>query len=378
MKVLHVLASLNAGGVEKWIADLVEENARLGLGNEIHVVISSKETMEGDFFEKSILSNNGRITRISKANGNIKYFWMIYKFIRSERYDVVHSHLYFYSGFIALIAYLAKVKVRVVHSHNNIKSLSKLSRYVYEKFMRILFKKFANLKLAVSSDAAAALFGTEEGIKILPCGVNYFIANNQNHCSEALKSIFLESRKNPQVVNLVHVGSFSNQKNHDFLLKIAKYLKNESSHVQFHYWFIGKGPLFDDIRKLFIAADINATFLGNVTYVKEFLYNVGDIFLFPSRFEGLGLAAVEAQSQGLLTIVSEHVPIAAKVSDLYAVLSTEDGAEQKWAAYLNEIDVLALRNNKQEAAEKVVQYLRASDLYIGVNYKKIFALYEDA
>ena len=54
-------------------------------------------------------------------------------------------------------------------------------------------------------------------------------------------------------------------------------------------------------------------FLGQKTNVNEY-YNVFDLFLFPSLYEGLGMVMIEAQCSGLTCIASTEVPIIAKVS----------------------------------------------------------------
>lgn len=55
-----------------------------------------------------------------------------------------------------------------------------------------------------------------------------------------------------------------------------------------------------------------------------------DVFVFTSKFEGLGMALIEAQAAGLECISSDVVPIETKVSDYIRYLSLEESAET-WA-----------------------------------------------
>ncbi|MBU0384690.1 glycosyltransferase, partial [Acinetobacter baumannii] len=53
------------------------------------------------------------------------------------------------------------------------------------------------------------------------------------------------------------------------------------------------------------------------------LLSMFDIFLFPSKFEGLGISVVEAQAVGLKSIVSENVPVETKVTDIISYIPLE-------------------------------------------------------
>ena len=60
--------------------------------------------------------------------------------------------------------------------------------------------------------------------------------------------------------------------------------------------------------------------LGNRTDVDR-LYQAMDVFVFPSRYEGLGMAAVEAQICGLWVVASSAVPDEAVISERMCRLS---------------------------------------------------------
>ena len=62
--------------------------------------------------------------------------------------------------------------------------------------------------------------------------------------------------------------------------------------------------------------------LGNRTDVPSLL-NAMDVFFFPSVYEGLGIALIEAQKMGLPCVISDRVPSAAVISNLVSVLSLE-------------------------------------------------------
>ena len=60
-----------------------------------------------------------------------------------------------------------------------------------------------------------------------------------------------------------------------------------------------------------------------------------NVFLFPSVYEGLGMALVEAQKMGVPCVISDRVPSAATISNLVSVLSL-DSPKDLWAEALCE------------------------------------------
>ena len=126
-----------------------------------------------------------------------------------------------------------------------------------------------------------------------------------------------------------HVGRFSEEKNHVFLLDVFKeVLKvNEDSHLV----LVGDGELEGQIREKIKHLGIGpkVTILSNRTDIPDLL-NMMDVFVFPSLYEGLGMALIEAQAVGVRCVVSKNVNPEAFVSDLVVVESLGDSAK-KWA-----------------------------------------------
>ena len=91
---------------------------------------------------------------------------------------------------------------------------------------------------------------------------------------------------------------------------------------------IGDGELKEKIkqkvRKIGIADDV--IFLGNRNDVNELLQGI-DIFLMPSRFEGLSVVLVEAQASGLPCLVSDKITREAAITPNIEYLSIDNGVE---------------------------------------------------
>ena len=100
---------------------------------------------------------------------------------------------------------------------------------------------------------------------------------------------------------LFSAGELNNRKNHEVVIRALAQIKD--SHI--HYAIAGKGSELHRLTQL--SKDLGISdrihFLGFRTDMAE-LYQVADIFCFPSKREGLGLAAIEAMSSGLPLITS--------------------------------------------------------------------------
>ncbi len=82
----------------------------------------------------------------------------------------------------------------------------------------------------------------------------------------------------------------------------------------------------------------------------EAYYQAFDLFLFPSRFEGLPGTVVEAQAAGLRCIISDRITKEVGISELVSFHSLEDGAEQ-WAGEV-ERSLVYERRDRCEAVRK--------------------------
>ncbi len=100
--------------------------------------------------------------------------------------------------------------------------------------------------------------------------------------------------------------------------------------------FVGEGENEDLIRnkvKTFGLED-NVLFMGRRSNAWDF-YQAMDCFVLPSRYEGLGIVAIEAQASGLPVVCSTCVPAEVKVTDSVSFLSLQDSPE-KWAQEITE------------------------------------------
>lgn len=301
LKVLQVFGSLNMGGAESRMMDIYRNIDR-------DVCEFDFLTMQTDhqYYEDEIISIGGKIIKIDspRKTGILKHISSLYKIMKSGKYDAVHAHTSYHCGIVAMVAFFAKVPVRISHSRTTgTKQKSKL-KSVFLSLGRCLVNMFSTHKFAISSDAGKFLFGkskfevvpnaidTNKYLDILPDGISQFKSE-------------LSIAEDKTVIG--QIGRFDSMKNHEFTLKwFLQFLKIKTDAVLV---FVGDGPLRKDIEKQASELDIKdkVIFTGVRGDVPKFIH-IFDVMIFPSVFEGLGGVVLEAQAAGVPSVVSDGVP----------------------------------------------------------------------
>lgn len=237
-------------------------------------------------------------------------------FKEHHNYKIIHLHSTSKNYLVLKYAKKYGIPVRIAHSHNIDFQTKNPIKKIVGNIFKINLKKYATDYFACSKKAGKWLFGEKiinsDKFKVIHNAIDYdkfkFDENKRKEIREELNI------KDDEIV-VGHVGRFSNQKNHEFLIDIFAelYKKND----KFKLLLIGTGEteklIKEKVKKLNIESRV--IFLGFKEDVSKY-YNAMDLFLFPSKFEGLGITLIEAQANGLICFTSKDVvPEEAKLSD---------------------------------------------------------------
>jgi glycosyltransferase involved in cell wall biosynthesis len=307
IRVLQCVYSMNRGGVETWLINVLRNIDRTRFQMDF-VTFSGKEGA----FDKEILELGSRMFPCSPPS-------RLWRHARDFRailqdygpYDVVHSHDQTWNGPILFIAKRFGIPIRITHSHNNIqRSLPHgLLKYLYMLWSIKNSKCCATHGFACSRLAAETYLGKNwrknPRWKVFYCGEDFSpFAETVDSCT-IRKSLRLP----PDAVVIGHVGSFRNKgKNHTFIIRTAQELANVDRRI--HFLLVGDGILRTKIETQAAKAGLKDRFVftGTRADVPRLMLGAMDLFLFPSLHEGLGLAMVEAQAAGLPVICSDTIP----------------------------------------------------------------------
>lgn len=225
-------------------------------------------------------------------------------------YDVVHSHTLFNSGLILWAAKRAGIGKRIAHSHSA-GDEDGPGRNFYRAAMRASIAKNATEYLACSRAAGAYLFGEKRFEKkgfILKNALDFssFLPQNGDAETKArfMKNIGFDSAFTTVVT---HIGRYYGVKNHRFTLHLAKEMCRNNDRLLF--LLAGDGPLFEKIQAEITENGLKGRVLqlGVIQDICS-LIKSSDCVILPSLYEGLGLAAVEAQACGVPCVASDALP----------------------------------------------------------------------
>lgn len=317
-----------SGGIESFLNNVLLRMDLSGLEVDI-VAACIKESV----FTLGLESKGIQFVPLSGAVRDLrKNFAQFRELLRERHYDVVHFNLFQgLSLYYVQIAKEEKVPVRIAHCHGSglRNSRTKQLKLILHRLGRYLWKDSATEYWACSQAAANFLFSNELSVRVIPNGIDTnrfsFDAGERERVRRQLGM-----EENYVVGN---VGRLSSEKNQQFLLETFAHLSR--MRPESRLLLVGDGVektmLQRSAEQLGIAE--NVTFYGTSKQVEKLLWAM-DVFAFPSLFEGLGIACVEAQAAGLPVVCSEGVPKEAHISPLIKAVKLSDGTV-RWAEELS-------------------------------------------
>ena len=337
MKVLHFIHGLNTGGAETLVKNYFLNFDR----NKLDLVLLCLEHHKDSPYERMLADGGVRIIFVedalpfkkhpNKVTKAIRLFYkyiIIRKIIRRESPDVIHLHL-FLCRFIKFARPIRGTKMfYTVHSEP--KKLwvegSKNGRKEYRAAKWLV--EHYNMKFIVLHEKMRVdikkLFRVDDSI-LLNNGIDMKSFRNAKSKKNMRKKLGI-----PEDAFVIgHVGRFSKVKRHGFLVDLFSFIKSKKKNA--FLLMVGKGDeqtkIVEKLRSN--GLEDSSLILSSREDIPDLLAAM-DIFVFPSQYEGLGIALIEAQEANLPCFISEEVPEHAVISNLVTRLSIKGGVKL-WA-----------------------------------------------
>lgn len=312
VRILHVVGGMNRGGIETWLMHVLRHIDRGEFRMDFAV-----QTDATCAYDAEVRHLGSRIIPCLHPRNPWRYARSFRGVLREcGPYDVVHSHVHHYSGFVLKLAKTCGVPVRIAHCHTDTSAAdcsAGLLRRSYLGLCTRWIRDCATMRVACSRNAAQALFGTDwaqsANTLLLPCGVDFRPFHEAVDRTEIRDELGIPR----DAFVLGHVGRFCRAKNHRFLLEIAADVMRREPQAML--LLVGDGPDRGQTERLAESLGVRdrVIFAGPRADVHRILLGAMDVFVFPSLWEGMPLSLVEAQAANLPCFVSDVV---SKESDI--------------------------------------------------------------
>ena len=373
IRVLHFVSNMNRGGQETLIMNLYRNIDR----NVVQFLFLCTSSSKGDYDEE-ITTLGGKIFCLPEMKFSriplVPYFQKV-KQLRiwlsenKDKFDIVHLHTYHACDVLVHLEACRQsgVKKVIIHSHN-----TQGPHVIFHKMCRQLCKLYDFKRFACGEKAAEWLYGSDVvkkgGVTVIKNGI--ITANFKYNKDKATEYRNLMGLEGKTIIG--HVGRFELQKNHLFLIDIfEQYLHLNPNAVLV---LIGRGSLEQNVKDKVNQKHLSekVRFLGIREDVPALL-SMMDIFLFPSLFEGLSVAAIEVQCNGLSMLTSDIPSMReAAVTDLI-VFESLDASPHDWAVKLLDIRPKTDRSIYMDQIENAGYSIIVSSNYIQNEYIKYLA-----
>ena len=322
IRVLQVMGKMNRGGAEAVIMELYRHVDR-----NIVQFDFVEHTEERCFYDDEIEKMGGRIYRVPRYCGYNHFAYLSAwnaLFRDHPEYKVAHCHIRSTASLICKIAKDNGVKT-IAHSHNT--SDGRGVHSLVKKLYRGSLSRRADYLWACSREAGRWLFGAKavqgSNYRLFPNAID---TERFRFSPVDRSSARAELGVDDSTVVFGNVARFHPQKNHLFLIDLfAAILKRQPNAILV---LVGEGELRSEIEQRIQSHGIeNRVKLLGVRSDIPRLMSAFDMFLFPSKWEGLPVTIVEAQANGLPCLVSDTVTKDVNLTDLVRNLPITQGVE---------------------------------------------------
>lgn len=368
LRVLQVGMTRNLGGIETY---LIEQFRHLDKSKIDYDFVN----ITGEYsicYEDEILASGSKIFKVVSRHKNpLLHYWQWFNILLQHKgvYDVIVLNTNSLEYVFPLV--LGKVfgiPVRVIHSHNSgFENKQGLARRLLVGMNKKLLAWSANLRFACSQFAGQWMF------KDNPYHVIYNAIDIHKYDADL---IVREETRNAlglhTELTLLHVGRFSYQKNHSFLLDIFK----EVHGIQPNSVLLLVGDTTEESEFLTeVKRKIKAYGLEHVVRLLgrrddvNKIMQAADVLVMPSFFEGLTVVGIEAQASDLPLLLSDTVTKELGLLPSTHFISLEAGPTA-WAE--------AIVNSKQHNRRSRYEELKAAGYDIGFETERVEKLLIDA
>lgn len=331
-----IINKLAVGGAERLVVDEVNEFRRRGI--PVDVLTLKRETVTSLVGE---LTGEAPLCIPFASLFDVGSWWRLVKYLRRKRYRTVMTHLWFANTVGRLAAFCARVPVVVSFEHNVYDSIKTHRQFFVDRLLQYLSTHIVAVSDAVRESLVRHGIDSSRIVVVLNgIDLTRFTGGRRSEVRAALGM--------GNEFAFLFVGRLVRQKGADLAIGAIAQVPDASLYI------VGEGherrTLEDLTKRLSLGERVR--FLGSRRDVPDIL-SAADAFVFPSRWEGFGIALAEACASGLPIIASDLPAVRTQVEPCAeALIVTPEDITALVSAFQSIRQDSGLRDNLAAAAKK--------------------------
>ena len=307
----------------------------------------------------------GFLSQVAKLTRGLWQLWLL---LMRERFDVIETFTHD-SNLLGLpLAWLARVPIRIATHRGKIEAFPRWRQFLHSLLINM---GIARTLVAVSEQTRAQAI--EEGVRANKVTM---ILNGVTPL-DTLSVNRLEARKNLGLgegdIFLISIGRLTYQKGHEYFIramsKVVSRFPNAKAGI------CGEGPLRSQLESQILRHGLSDSvkLLGSWDDISPVLASA-DIFVLPSRWEGLSRALMEAMAAGIPVITTHVDGIKDLVTDgVNGLLIPAEDSEKLENSILQLIENPEMMKRLAAAAQTHVLHVHSTDAMCKKHYDLIMS-----
>lgn len=338
IRIAQMMTEMNYGGVEMVVMNYYRHIDHSRYQFDFFALEGSKVPQR-----EEIERLGGHVYLVPKYTHLISYIKCVSKLLHENQYKIVHSHMNALSVFSLYAAKKAAVPIRIAHSHSTA-AKGETKKNIVKNILRPFSCVFPTHCFACSEKAGKWLFGNKKAFNIINNAIDLpKFAYDEKVREKVRKELQIDDKF---VVG--YMGRLCYQKNPELAVEIFN-----SLHLQMPeavLVMVGEGEYEQKIREKIRTLKLDdVVLLLGARNDPERLYQAMDTFVFPSRYEGLGMVLVESQVSNLPCFATKAVPKAAQILPCAQYIDNENDLSEwvdkiiksKCNVRKNQVDIIA-------------------------------------
>ena len=308
MRVLHLVHSLDLGGVETWLLRMLKQIPR----SRVAMDICCRDPRLG-FLADEVRATGAKVVSAPWDIWQIGFVRRLREILTEGDYDLLHVHVQSVSG---IAGYAAKMAGIPVVSTIHVSKTTPSAQFSKNWALRAAWNLYVEANMKYSFRNAARVTSVSQGVMDLMVDpavrddrfsvLHLGVEQPPNATADDRASLRKELGWAPDCPLILHVGRFDDAKNQRGVVQIFHRVLTTNPTVRLV--LVGDGPARPMVSQLIETLELspNVRWLGLRRDVPS-LMSKSDVLLFPSYREGLPVVALEASAAGL-PIVGSNIP----------------------------------------------------------------------